>query len=195
MGRGPLAGPVVASAVILRRFRFTVRIDDSKKLSPEGREAAYREILPSAEIGIGFVSAEEIDRLGIQLATQRAMVFALHHLPRLPEIALIDGSFVPLGCPVPAIPIVGGDAKSLSIACASIVAKVVRDRMMRLLHQMVPEYGFHRHKGYPTPEHLAAIRRIGPSLFHRFSFRPVTTLFTSSRPSWRHGSTRQRMRS
>lgn len=165
---------MVASAVVLRRFRFTVRIDDSKKLSPQAREAAYREILPCAEIGIGFVGAEEIDRTGIHAASQKAMLIALQHLPRLPQLALIDGLFVPSGFPVPAISIVGGDGKSFSIACASIVAKVVRDRMMRRLHQMVPQYGFHRHKGYPTAEHLKVLRWIGPTFFHRFSFRPVS---------------------
>lgn len=159
--------------MVLQCFRFTVRIDDSKRLSPENREAAYREILPCAEIGIGFVGVEEIDRIGIHAASQKAMRIALQHLPRLPQLALIDGLFIPLGFPVPAISIVGGDAKSFSIACASIVAKVVRDRMMRRLHQLVPQYGFHRHKGYPTAEHLKVLRRIGPTFFHRFSFRPI----------------------
>lgn len=173
MGRGPLAGPIVASAVVLRRFHFTVRIDDSKKLSPPAREAAYRQILQCAEIGIGFVGPEEIDRVGIQVAGQTAMRLALEHLPAPPELALIDGLFVPPGCSVPAMAIVKGDSRSFSIACASIVAKVVRDRMMRRLHQLLPSYGFHRHKGYPTPEHLKVLGQIGPSLCHRFSFHPL----------------------
>ena len=173
VGRGPLAGPVVAGAVLLNRFHFPVRIDDSKRLSPSAREAAYRAILPYAQIGVGFVGPEEIDRIGIHRATALAMRRALKRLPTLPVLALIDGAWVPSGFPIPAMPIVRGDSRSLLIACASIVAKVIRDRWMLKIHRLVPEYGFHRHKGYGTPEHLDALRLIGPSLFHRFSFEPV----------------------
>ncbi|MBI3318923.1 MAG: ribonuclease HII [Candidatus Omnitrophica bacterium] len=172
-GRGPLAGPVVASAVILHRHSFQVPIDDSKRLSSPAREAAYRQILPRADIGVGWARVEEIDRLGIHAATHLAMVRALRALPLLPQSVLIDGPIVPEDCPVPAIPVVGGDGKSLRIACASIVAKVIRDRFMLQLHRLLPEFGFLRHKGYGTQEHLERLRAIGPSDFHRFSFRPV----------------------
>jgi ribonuclease HII len=172
-GRGPLAGPVVASALLLNRFQFPVRIDDSKRLSPSAREAAYRAILPYAQIGVGFVGPEEIDQVGIHRATALAMRQALERLPVLPALVLIDGISVPPGFPIPAMPIIHGDSRSLLIACASIVAKVIRDRWMLRIHRLVPEYGFHRHKGYGTAEHLEALRLIGPSLFHRFSFSPV----------------------
>ncbi len=164
---------MVASAVVLHRVSFTAPIDDSKRLSPSAREAAYREILPNADIGIGYVVPEEIDRLGIHRATQLAMWRALHRLPVAPALVLVDGPWIPPDLPCRAVPIIHGDGKSLAIACASIVAKVVRDRLMRRIHAFLPEYGFLRHKGYGTPEHLKALRRIGPSLFHRFSFSPV----------------------
>ena len=172
-GRGPLAGPVVASAVILRTHSFTVPIDDSKRLTPEARERSFQEIRRFSDIGVGLAYPEEIDHLGVHAACHLAMVRAVRRLPTLPAFVLVDGPWVPPGCPVPVVPIVGGDAKSLSIACASIVAKVVRDRMMRTLHRLLPEYGFHRHKGYGTPEHFKVLRDIGPSLIHRFSFRPI----------------------
>ena len=173
VGRGPLAGPVVASAVILYQSPLNVPIDDSKRLSASAREAAYREILPNAAVGIGYAVPEEIDRIGIHLACHLAMLRAVHRLPVSPALILVDGPWVPAGCPVKTIPIIGGDAKSLHIACASIVAKVARDRMMRRLHRILPAYGFHRHKGYGTPEHLEALREIGASNVHRFSFRPL----------------------
>ena len=173
VGRGPLAGPVVASAVILHRTSFTTPIDDSKRLTPRAREAAYRQILSSADIGIGFVDPEEIDRLKIQAACQLAMLRALKRLPLSPALVLIDGIWVPSGCPFPSVPIVHGDSRSLVIACASIVAKVVRDRLMRRIHRLLPVYGFHRHKGYGTAEHLQALRTVGPSFLHRYSFQPV----------------------
>lgn len=176
MGRGPLAGPVVASAVLLTASRFTVAIDDSKQLSPAARERAFLEILPYASIGVGFVWPEQIDRLGIQAACGLAMLRALERIPAAVQLALVDGPWIPSGCPVPAVAIVHGDSKSLRIACASIVAKVIRDRLMSRIHQLHPEYGFHRHKGYGTKEHVNALRLIGPSLFHRFSFRPLRTV-------------------
>ncbi|MBI3616567.1 MAG: ribonuclease HII [Candidatus Omnitrophica bacterium] len=173
VGRGPLAGPVVACALILHETSLDVPIDDSKRLSPAARETAYRGLLPRADIGIGFAGAEEIDRIGIHNASLLAMRRAVNRLPILPALILVDGSFVPRGCSVKTVPIVGGDAKSLSIAGASIVAKVIRDRMMIWLHRILPHYGFHRHKGYGTPQHLEALRQIGATDFHRFSFRPV----------------------
>ncbi len=173
MGRGTLAGPVLASALILRRTSFTIPVDDSKRLSPEARERAYGAILPWADYGIGHATPEEIDRIGIGAATTLAMRRAFERLPVKPALVLVDGPWVFRGCSVPAEAIVDGDAKSLSIACASIVAKVTRDRMMRTLHKILPHYGFLRHKGYGTPEHLKQLRAIGPSSFHRFSFHPV----------------------
>ncbi len=172
-GRGPLAGPVVAAAVILPFIPLAVVIDDSKRLTPQAREAAFQVILPLAAVGVGIVDVEEIDRIGIHRATGLAMLKALRRLPRLPQWALVDGPWIPEGCPVGATPIVGGDAKSRLIASASIVAKVLRDRLMRNLHRLIPEYGFYRHKGYPTPEHLKALKRLGPCFLHRFSFSPL----------------------
>lgn len=172
-GRGPLAGPVVAAAVLLYHTRFTVPVDDSKRLSPSARERAFASILRAGLIGVGATSHEEIDRIGIQAATQQAMLQALDRLPVSPEWVLLDGRTVPEGCRLAALPIVGGDAKSLVVACASIVAKVTRDRWMARVDRLQPEYGFGRHKGYGTPEHLHLLRSIGPGLFHRYSFRPI----------------------
>ena len=139
-GRGPLAGPLVASAVILHRKQFTVPIDDSKRLTPRARENAFSSICASADIGIGLVAPEEIDRLGIQSAVGLAMTRAIKRLPMTPAAVLIDVPWIPSYCPIHAVAIVGGDHKSLAIACASIVAKVVRDRLMVRVHQMIPEY-------------------------------------------------------
>ncbi|MDO8729586.1 MAG: ribonuclease HII [Candidatus Omnitrophota bacterium] len=172
-GRGPLAGPVVASAVILHDFRFKLPINDSKQMTPLSREQAYRAILRSASIGVGAVGAEEIDRIGIGRATHLAMVRAIGKLPLRPDLVLVDGNSLPRGSGLPMQAIVRGDGKSLSIACASIVAKVVRDQWMDLVHRLHPEYGFRRHKGYGTEQHVECLEEIGPCLFHRFSFRPI----------------------
>ncbi|MBI1953689.1 MAG: ribonuclease HII [Candidatus Omnitrophica bacterium] len=172
-GRGPLAGPVVASAVSLRAFPSDVLIDDSKRLTPRQREDAFRVICRVADWGLGIVEPEVIDRIGIHAATLEAMRRALLALPQRPRWAVIDGPWIPPRFPVRALPVVGGDGKSLSVACASIVAKVVRDRFMTKLHRLLPEYGFIRHKGYGTPEHLNLLKGIGPSSFHRYSFRGV----------------------
>ena len=172
-GRGPLAGPVVAGAVLLHDHRFTVPVNDSKQLSPLAREQAYRVILRHASIGIGAVGAEEIDRIGIHAATHLAMVRALERLPVPPDLVLVDGNSLPRGCNLPMRPIIGGDGKSLSIACASIVAKVVRDQWMGLIHRLHPEYEFSRHKGYGTSRHMRLLEKVGPCRFHRFSFRPI----------------------
>ena len=176
-GRGPLAGPVVASAVILFQLPPCSSLDDSKRLTPRARETAYRAILSSAAIGVGAAGVEEIDRIGIHAATHQAMIRALRKLSVPPDWVLVDGNHLPRGCPFPAEPVVDGDARSLSIACASIVAKVVRDQWMGLVHRLHPEYGFQRHKGYGTPEHLRALRWLGPCRFHRFSFQPIRAPF------------------
>jgi ribonuclease HII len=171
-GRGPLAGPVVAAAVILDRRRIPAGIDDSKALTPEGRDLLFDAILGCAEVSIAAVSASEIDRIDIRQATLLAMRRAIAGLPRRPCVALIDGNDPPkLACATRAI--IGGDALSLSIAAASIVAKVFRDGLMRRLEAVHPGYGFAAHKGYSTKLHLDALARLGPSAAHRMSFAPV----------------------
>ena len=172
-GRGPWAGPVVAAAVIVARRLRGVRIDDSKKLSPRQRERAYRAILDSASVGVGIVPAGEIDRRNIRQATLAAMQIAVDHLARRPDVVLVDGNDPP-ALPMACWPVVGGDARSYPIACASIIAKVTRDSLMRFYHQLFPEYGFDRHKGYGTALHLERLKIHGPSLLHRLSFHPVS---------------------
>jgi ribonuclease HII len=148
-GRGPLAGPVVAAAVILKTFNFSSRIDDSKKLSPKNRERAYAEIMKKAFVGVGIIDEKIIDRINIYQATKRAMHAALSNLKQTPEYVIVDGNIrLATACPVKCIP--GGDAKSMSIAAASIVAKVTRDRIMDKYDADYPQYGFSRHKGYGT---------------------------------------------
>lgn len=171
-GRGPLAGPVVAGAVIIHDTSFSVRIDDSKKLSPRERDRAYEEILSRASVGIGIVDEKGIDALNIYQATRQAMALAVARLPRQPDYILIDGTMrFPADCPSESI--VAGDSKSLSIAAASIVAKVTRDRIMIAFDRTYPQYGFARHKGYPTAYHKEALAAHGPSPLHRLTFRPV----------------------
>lgn len=172
-GRGPLAGPVVAAAVILPEAFHHDRINDSKQLSPGLRERLYDEVYRHARsVGIGIVDAVEIDRINILQASLRAMALAVGNLLPLPDCLLVDGTFrLPLGLPQQAIS--QGDAASLSIAAASIVAKVTRDRLMNLYHLYYPDFGFDRHKGYPTRAHRTAIRAFGCSPIHRRTFRGV----------------------
>lgn len=169
-GRGPLAGPVVAASVILKEFDFTARIDDSKKLSASVREEAYQQILKKAIVGIGIVSEDIIDRINIHRATLLAMEEAVLNLGRVPGLLLIDGN-MRLRLPYPQIGIINGDECCLSIACASIVAKVTRDRLLRFYDGLFPEYGFSRHKGYGTKTHIAALKDRGFSPIHRRTFR------------------------
>ncbi len=164
---------MVASAVLLRSRPEDVLIDDSKRLSPRQREKAFQVIRQVADIGVGIVGPHTIDRIGIHRSVLEAMTLALLRLPAQPSLALIDGPWVPPQFPIRALGVVGGDGKSLAIACASIVAKVIRDSLMARLDRLLPEYGFIRHKGYGTPEHLGLLRQIGPTTFHRFSFRRV----------------------
>jgi ribonuclease HII len=174
VGRGPLAGPVAAAAVILDPRRLPRGLQDSKQLSPAARETLYEDILERAlAVGIAFASAAEIDAVNIRQATFRAMRRALAGLALPPVHALVDGSDMPpaLGCAGETI--VKGDARSLSIAAASIVAKVTRDRLMHRLCERHPVYGFSKHVGYATRMHLDAIARHGPSPFHRLSFSPL----------------------
>ncbi|MFH1380788.1 MAG: ribonuclease HII [Candidatus Omnitrophota bacterium] len=171
-GRGPLAGPVVAAAVILKDVVFKARIDDSKRLTPKLRSLAYREILEKAWIGVGIVCEKVIDQVNIYNATIAAMEQAVANLSKTPDYLLIDGTLkLDLNCGKRCI--IRGDSKSLSIACASIVAKVVRDDMMHGYHKKFPKYGFDRHKGYGTKEHFSLIKRYGPSPIHRMSFYPL----------------------
>jgi ribonuclease HII len=173
-GRGPLAGPVVAAAVILPFPEFREHLSDSKKLPPEKRESLYDKILQAAlSIGIGAVEAEEIDRIHIGKATQKAMAMAVGFLDRQPDMLLIDG-ILPVPLPLPQRTIVKGDNLSVSIAAASIVAKVTRDRIMMTHHDRFPQYNFANHKGYGTREHREAIRRHGCCTVHRKTFRGVT---------------------
>jgi ribonuclease HII len=179
-GRGPLAGPVVAAAVMLPYAMFDGQgITDSKKLSAVMRASLFERLAgdASVHIGIGIVHAAEIDRYNILRATHIAMrqaLAALRDAGRCPEIVLVDGLPVPDLHPRSRA-LIQGDSRSISIASASIIAKVTRDRMMeREYAPLYPEYDFARHKGYPTPDHLAALARLGPCPIHRRSFGPVS---------------------
>ena len=172
VGRGPLAGPVAVAAVILDPRNLPKGVQDSKTLSAERREELSRSILDKAlGVAIAFASAREIDAFNIRGATLRAMARALGALSLRPDFALIDGRDVPEGLCCQARALVGGDGLSLSIAAASIVAKVARDALMTRLHAHYPEYGFDSHVGYATRRHVAALERWGPSPLHRRSFR------------------------
>lgn len=176
-GRGPLAGPVVAAAVVLPPGLALPGLNDSKKLTARRREALYTQLRKDERvlIGVGMAAAAEIDRLNILRATHEAMARAVLSLPSAPDFCLIDGLPVPQ-FPLPQRALVKGDARCLSIAAASIVAKVTRDRLMQDLAQQYPGYGFERHAGYGTAAHLAALRRLGPCPEHRRSFAPVAQL-------------------
>ena len=175
-GRGPLAGPVVVAAVILDPGRPIDGLADSKKLSAARREALYALIVEQALAwSVCEVSPAEIDRLNILHATLLGMQRAVAALDPAPQLALIDGNRAPaLRCPARAV--IGGDALEAAISAASIVAKVTRDRCMVALHRRFPGYGFDRHKGYPTAEHLDRLARLGPCEQHRRSFAPVRNL-------------------
>ena len=172
VGRGPLAGPVVAAAVILPEDFYVLGIDDSKKLSEAKREVFFEEITSKAlDFSVGIISAEEIDRINIYEATKRAMLSAVAGLKHTPDFLLIDA--MKLDTPYPFEAIIKGDAKSISIAAASIVAKVTRDRMMKEWAIQYPAYGFAQNMGYGTKEHLDAIQRVGITPYHRKSFAPI----------------------
>jgi ribonuclease HII len=173
VGRGPLAGPVVAAAVILHEKRTIRGLNDSKLLPPEERERLDLEIRRRAVCcSIAEASVEEIDRFNILRAALLAMRRAVEGLSQQPSIVLVDGNQRPeLSMPVRTV--VGGDAKVRAISAASIIAKVYRDRLLTALHHEHPQYGFHGHKGYSTPEHLAALREHGACRHHRRSFAPV----------------------
>jgi ribonuclease HII len=173
VGRGPLAGPVVAAAVILDELQPIRGLRDSKAMGPASRERLATEILAKALcVSIAEATVEEIDRLNILQATMLAMQRAVERLRLVPTHVLVDGNRLPR-LRMPAEAIVKGDAKVPAISAASIVAKVHRDALLCELHERYPDYGFADHKGYPTPEHLAALRVHGPCAAHRHSFAPV----------------------
>ena len=175
-GRGPLAGPVVAAAVILDRARFPRGIDDSKKLDAARRESLYRRIREQAVcVGVGIASVEEIDAMNIYHASHLAMLRAVANLECRPAMVLVDGNRLPKW-EWTARAIVGGDARCRSIAAASIIAKVTRDRIMADQDAAYPGYGWASNKGYATPDHRAALNRLGPTPLHRRSFAPVAAL-------------------
>jgi ribonuclease HII len=181
-GRGPLAGPVVAAAVILDRKRIPRGLDDSKQMSAAAREEAYVRIFGMAlAVGVGEASVDEIDLVNIRQATHLAMARAVRALPLAAQFALVDGNDAP-ALPCPCDTLVEGDGRSVSIAAASIVAKVTRDRMMAALHEEFPGYGWDRNKGYSTAEHLSALNRIGPCHHHRRSFAPVYNILCGGNP-------------
>jgi ribonuclease HII len=173
VGVGPLAGPVVAAAVIVPPQMRIRGIDDSKKLSAALRQELAERIRSEATaVGVGIVEVDDIDRLNIYHAALEAMRRAVAALPITPDHIVVDARRIP-AVSVPQTPLVGGDGRSYSVAAAAIVAKVTRDRMMADLHAQVPQYGFDRNMGYATAEHLAAIEQHGPCPIHRRSFTPV----------------------
>lgn len=173
-GRGPLAGPVVAAAVILPPDIYIPFINDSKKLSPAQRDDLYDRICAAAiSYGIGIADNKLIDRINISQATFQAMADAVNQLSPRPRILLNDAVNNPRIRNIPQVPIIKGDALSISIAAASIVAKVTRDRLMDQYELLYPQYGFGKHKGYFTSEHQQALRKFGPCPIHRRSFAPV----------------------
>jgi ribonuclease HII len=178
-GRGPWAGPVVSAAVILPSELRIKGLNDSKLLSPEKREELYGIITQEARSwGVGVADHETIDRINILQATYESMRQALSQLNVVPDLVMVDGRTVP-GLPVRQKAFPKADRLSASVAAASVLAKVTRDRMMMAAHAEHPHYGFDRHKGYGTPEHLEALRRHGPCRIHRKSFAPVRTLAVS----------------
>lgn len=175
-GRGPLAGPVVAAAVVLNRDNLTdpvwARLDDSKKMTATARDQLFDQINQTADVGVGIIDVDEIDILNILGATMKGMSVAVGNLARTPDLALIDGNREPpMNCPVQCV--VKGDSKSLSIAAASVIAKVTRDRIMTDLAHQFPGYGWERNAGYGTRQHMDALMTLGVTPHHRRSFAPV----------------------
>jgi ribonuclease HII len=181
-GRGPLAGPVVAAAVILDPKRIPRGLDDSKKLSAAEREKLYLKICATAEVSVAIGSPSRIDRDNILRASLWALARAVYALPVRPRLVFVDGrDKIDAGCDCEAV--ISGDALVVSIAAASIVAKVTRDRLMTRLGAAHPGYGFERHMGYSVPEHFAALQRLGPTIHHRRSFAPVAEALGLIRPA------------
>lgn len=175
-GRGPLAGPVVVAAVRLDPRRIPEGLNDSKKLSAEQRESLYEKILATADVAIASAPPSDILALNIRGATLAAMTRAVRALPRPVDRVLVDGRDIPPGLPCDGIALIGGDGRSVSIAAASIVAKVTRDRMCAIMDCDAPHFGFSGHKGYSTAAHLNALSTHGPCRHHREEFAPVAAL-------------------
>ena len=178
-GCAPLAGPVVAAAVVLDRERFPRGIDDSKKLDLDTREAIFARLQQQARFGVGICTVEEIDSLNIYWARMLAMIRAVEALGFEPAMVMVDGN----RCPKwerPSVAVIAGDAKCRSIAAASIVAKVTRDRIMANYAEAHPGYGWERNRGYPTPDHRRALRELGPTPLHRRSFGLVREVLANA---------------
>ncbi|HHY48434.1 MAG TPA: ribonuclease HII [Alphaproteobacteria bacterium] len=173
-GRGPLAGPVVVAAVILNRWSIPDGLNDSKVLTAELREELYGKIMKTATVAVVAAPPAVIYARNILQATLWAMRQAVLSLPVRPDHVLVDGNILPKELPCGGEAVVDGDARSVSIAAASIIAKVTRDRMCHIMHCEEPDYGFANHKGYSTPEHLAALNALGPGRHHRMDFAPCT---------------------
>lgn len=176
VGRGPLAGPVVAAAVILDPQHIPDGLNDSKKLSEKRRQELFKQLIPVCIYSVASVSATTIDAINIRQASLLAMKQAIASLEISPDHALIDGNATPLDLPCPATTLIKGDSRSLSIAAASIIAKVIRDAMMVRASQIFPGYGFEQHKGYGTKAHLSALQAQSPCSLHRKSFAPIRNL-------------------
>ena len=180
-GRGPLAGPVVAAAVVLDPRRIPKGIDDSKRLTPERREELFEQICATSSYAVAFASPARIDRDNILRASLWALKRAVHALPEMPRHVFVDGrDRLDVACDCDAV--IGGDGMVVSIAAASIIAKVTRDRLMCALAQDCPGYGFEQHKGYSVPEHLEALDRLGPTAHHRSFFAPVVAAREKHQP-------------
>lgn len=178
-GRGPLAGPVVAAAVILDPERVPRGLNDSKKLCHEEREALYEKICATAQVAVAFGSTDRIDRDNILRASLWALARAVKALPVRPKLVFVDGrDRIDCGCDCEAV--ISGDALVTSIAAASIVAKVTRDRLMMRMGLAHPGYGFERHMGYSVPEHVRALKSLGPTIHHRRSFAPVAAFYSQT---------------
>ena len=173
VGRGPLAGPVYAAAVILGPGKIPTGLNDSKKLSAKNRNSVLESILEYADISIASASEREIEQINILQASHLAMVRAVAGLKKKPDYVLVDGNLIPQDLRIPATAVIKGDARSLSIAAASIVAKVKRDLVMSDLAQHYPGYGWEKNAGYPTTEHLKALQDLGVTPHHRRTFKPV----------------------
>ncbi len=173
VGRGPLAGPVTAAAVILDPSNIPEGLNDSKRLSAKRREALHDQLMECAEVSVAHASVEEIDELNILRASHLAMERAVAGLSRVPDLALIDGNMIPRGLRIPAQAIIKGDAVSVSVSAASIVAKICRDRIMWDLAQHYPGYGWETNAGYPSKSHREALQNLGVTPHHRRSFKPV----------------------
>ncbi|WP_120502021.1 ribonuclease HII [Roseovarius sp. EL26] len=173
VGRGPLAGPVTAAAAVLDPMRIPEGLNDSKKLTLKRRQILYDALMECADVSIAHASVEEIDELNILRASHLAMERAVAGLKNVADFALIDGNMIPKGLTIPSRAVIKGDAVSVSIAAASIVAKITRDRIMEDLAQQFPGYGWERNAGYPSKQHKEALQNLGVTPHHRRSFKPV----------------------